>query len=294
MKRIASGAAVLFLLCSGGLVSAQDFEIKFERPVKAGLSFGTTVKGSNKQSQTVKVNGQVAQQEQREFAVALEADVVVLKVSEKGQPLGFEYTVRKLAKTEAGQTSDLLPAGSVILVDREKENEPPFSLKGGGALEPQTLEALEVVISEGKKDSVDDDLVFGTKERKAVGAEWPIDVAAAAASLSDHGLKLAKENMTGTVKLNGVEPLNGKDCLSLTMTIDAKNVELPMPEGFKIEKGTIKVVATGLVPVDTALPRQAFAAQLQMTALAKGGQPGQEVVVEIQMDRAADEKRVYR
>lgn len=285
--------ALLLLLCSAWMSVAQDYEIKIARPAKAGLKYNVTVSGSTKQAQTVKMNGQVAQQEQRAFTVALEADVVVLTVTEKGQPRNVEYTIRQFTRTDADKTTELLPAGKVVVVDRDKENAPPFSLKDGGALDQPALEALDVVISEAKKDSVDDDLVFGTKERKAVGAEWPMNSELASADMAKHGVKVTKEDLTGTVKLNGVEQVNGMECLQLSMSVAARNVDLPMPEGFKVEKSTLKALAVGKFPVDTTQPKQIFSAQMEMSAVAKGGKPDQEVIVEIQMERSAEEKRVF-
>jgi hypothetical protein len=273
---------------------AQDYEIKIVRPVKPGQKFSTTVAGSTKQSQTVKVNGQVAQQDLRAFTVDLEADGVILTVTEKNLPKTFEYTVRKFTRTDAGKTTELLPAGKTIVVDRDKEKVPPFSLKDGGELAQNAMEALDVVIAEDKKDSIDDELVFGTRERKAVGAEWPMNAELAASGMTQRGVKIAKENLSGTVKLNGVEQANGMECLNMTMTVDARNIEVPMPQGFKIEQGTMKALAVGLLPVDPTLPKQSSSTQMKMTVVAKNSQPDKEVVVEVLVDRSMTEKRVYK
>jgi hypothetical protein len=292
VRNIRRSALVLFL-CGAWSVFALDYEIKIERPIKAGLKYSVSATGTTKQAQIVKVNGQVAQQQQQAFSAALDADVVVLTVNAKGQPKSFEYTVRKFTRTDADKVAELVPAGKVLVVDRTKEKAPPFALKDGGALEPQAMQALDLVISEGKKDTADDDLIFGTSERKAVGAEWPINTEKAAASLSEKDLKIAKENLSGTVRLNGVEQQNGMECLNMTMTVEAKNAEIALPKELKLEKSSFKVTATGLLPVDTTQPQQAFSAQMQMLAVAKGGQPGQEVVVEMTMERSGNEKRVY-
>lgn len=293
MKRRLQVAVLLVLFCGAWMINAQDYEIRISRPAKPGIKYAVTATGTTRQTQTVSVNGQVAQQEQRTFSVALEADVIVLTVTEKGDVRNAEYTIRKFSRMEADKTAELLPPGSVVVVDRDKENAPPFSLKDGGALEPPTLEALDVVISEAKKDSIDDDLVFGTKERKAVGEEWPINSELASADMAKHGVKVAKEDLAGTVKVSGAEQLNGLECLSLTMTVAAKNVELPMPEGLKVEKSAMKMVAIGKLPVDITQPKQAFSALMEMSAVAKGGKPDQQVVVEIQMERSGEEKRTF-
>ena len=269
----------------------QDYEVKLERPAKAGEKYGLTATGSQKEVSTVSVGGQVAEKKDNAFTASLEAQVTILTVDGKGRATATEYAVAKFTMKKGEQETELVPAGKVVVAERGKK--PAYALKDGGAVSPEAQAAFGLLVSSGDKGEESDDAIFGTAARQAVGAEWPMDAAKAAASLQKAGIALTKENLSGSVKLNGVEQAGGLDCLNVVATMNAKGFAMPLPPGLKCEAAELNASFGGLFPVDPAQPRLAESKTMQMRFSAKGKAEGQDLALEAAIGMNAEQKRTY-
>jgi hypothetical protein len=238
---------IVALLCGlSATASALDYEVKLVRLAKVGDRYGLVATGIQEQRMTMTINGQKTPPRDQLMDVALTAKAEVLAVSTGGREMKTTFTVDKLTNTEGAQVTDVLPAGTVVVAERVgKKTE--FQIAGAPA-KPEVAGALALVISLDSDQSTNDDLIFGTKERKAIGDSWPIDAKAGAADLADKGgLKIDPANLTGTTTLVEALP-NG---LRVSAKLAMKDVGIPLPPGMAVTSSNFTAEFSGVFPIDT-------------------------------------------
>src|SRR5215218_3112753 len=115
--------------------------------------------------------------------------------------------------------------------------------------------ALRVLVSLPNLGDVSADNVFGSREPRKVGESWPANPEALAKWASREGFVVDKKSVSGTLKLKGLQTVNGVPCLLVTgravvepWAPDPKDV----PAGMKLVSGRNEYKFTKLVPVDPA------------------------------------------
>ncbi len=248
-SRSTRGNTIIAVLVCGlvGILNAQDFEIKMARPSKVGDTYGVESKGSTEQHIAFTVDGEAAPPQNEMTSAVLKAKAEVLAVTALGKESKVRFTVASLSKIVDGKAEEVLPAGTVVIgVHRGKKTE--FTVADGPAA-PEIAKLLDVVIhlAPDNKQEVNDDVIFGTKERQKIGGTWPVNAVAASKDLAlSQELKVAPENITGTVTL--VEKT--KDGLDIHATMELKKVDFPLPPGMTTKASKVKVQFGGVFPLD--------------------------------------------
>jgi hypothetical protein len=238
--------APLFVFLPLVALQAQTYAIHMQPPVSVGQKYSITSSGSM-QEKTASA-GQVMKS--ADYSISFQGKAEVLAVDQVGRPYKLAMTVEKFLKSEGGATTDLLPAGSVVVTDGSVEQ--PISLRGG-VLEDSVREAFAVVFSTHKPDDVTDDEIFGSREAKAVGDSWPMNVASAAENVKGAGIVLPVASTSGSVSLVAKEKLGAMDCLSLRGEMKASEIGLKnLPPGLTLDRGSLRVSFRGCVPVADA------------------------------------------
>jgi hypothetical protein len=117
--------------------------------------------------------------------------------------------------------------------------------------------ALRAVVSLPNLKDLTDDQCFGTAKPVRVGDSWQVNPEAVARLVSQEGAKVAKQDVSGTVKLKAVQVVDGAPHLLIQGKVAvAKWVPDPrdLPHGTKFVEGTQEIKFTRLLPVDPAGP----------------------------------------
>jgi len=251
-RRTCVTSLIAVLVCGlAGVLNAQDFEIKIARPSKVGDTYGIESKGSLEQRIAITVDGEAVPPQNEITSAVLKAKVEVLAVTALGKESKARFTVASLAKIEDGKAEEVLPAGTVVIGER-RGAKTEFTVADSPA-EPEIAKLLNVVITlvQDNKQDVDDDVIFGTKERQKIGGTWPVNADAASKDLAlKYELKVAPKNISGTVTL--VEKT--KDGLDIHSTMELKEVGLPLPPGMITKASNFKMQLGGVLPLDLTKP----------------------------------------
>ncbi|MFQ5732288.1 MAG: hypothetical protein ACE5KM_10075, partial [Planctomycetaceae bacterium] len=265
--------------------SAKDYQIKFSRPDKAGKKYRIKTEITKKQSVTVSKDGNVIQKKVENVKATLQAVVLIDKVDKDGAPLKLTITIEKFGD-DKGDT--LLKTGTVVTA-QSLEGKTIYRI-GEEALDKKPRDILSDIIKTKTRNSLKDDDVFGSKQRRKVGESWSMNTAAAIKDFK--AMKMEIEGVSGTVKLEGVETHGGHKCLRVSMKIDIKKVKtLPDTEAFekqglKLESGSLKMTTGGLLPVDVKLdsPKRTMSMTMNMKIVGvKGPVKGIEMAITTRM-----------
>ena len=185
----------LFCFCTGlPPVSAQEYDIRMDRPVRAGEKFRMTAKGTAEEKSLIKMGDELVRDDRENFAIDFEATMTVLEVDLRQRPTKAQFVVSKCIKTEAYDQRPLIPPGAVV-VAAVKDRESVFTVNGEPAGR-EAGQALDLVITLSKGGATDDE-IFGTRSRKKVGDRWGINAELAAKELSDLKFKVTREALRG-------------------------------------------------------------------------------------------------
>jgi len=253
--------------------AAADYEIRFQRPVAVGDTYHATGTGSDEQSMIASVDGQVVQKREEKYSVEYAADCEVLALTPTGRAAKAKLTITKLVRTSGGQTTELLPAGTVVTAEHVGRR--TTFQQGDNAVAPLVSAALTTLgVNMASDNQANDDQVFGTPDRKQVGDSWPINAELAAADLAKMGIPATAENLTGRTTLAEVVSQDGGPVLRLTANIDLKGVTPPLPPGLEVKSSVFTTAMSGLFPVDATKRVQQEGTSILMEIKADGTNNG--------------------
>lgn len=242
--------AVLLALLLTTLAPAKDYEIKLLRPAVVGQNYRVQVTFTRQQKETANVDGEEVKPEIASIITTLVASVEVLKVNAKGQAIAEEYTVEKCSQARDGKTTDLLQPGHVLVVAAGTVG-PDIRSEG----QPLT-EAGHSILSElfdMRESEITEDEIFGTKKRRNPGDSWVINTEAARKFADGVGIKM--DGVKGNAKFVGLKKYGEFDCLEVSAEFSAAKLVLPAPDGFSVQKGTMRSSVWGLYPESLDSPR---------------------------------------
>ena len=281
--RVISVATACLAMCASA--RAKDYEIRLHQPDKVGDVERVKAQGSDKRQRTVTVEGDVVQKKASSVEAQMSAVVKTLAVDKNGKATRQELTVQALKGNVDNKPVPSLPAGSVISAARTADGKTSFQLKGG-TLSPEAKKLLKVVatLSMGKSKS-NDDVIFGTSERKKVGDQWTANNAQMAKDFSKTSLKFRGRDLTSKVKLAAARKVRGVPCLHIVGDIAASHAEMQLPKGAKVVRFTMKVQFDGDFPLDVSLPTlrksMKMSIVIEMEASATDGRPATRITVEM-------------
>jgi hypothetical protein len=176
-----------------------------------------------------------------------------LEVSPRGNVQRARLTVRRLFKESGGLNVELAAPGDELraFVDGRRH----VVVSRGAEMAPDLMEALGAAAALRSDDDPTDDDLFGTPERRAVGASWPASTGIFARAGSQQ-LVFDPRNVTGTVTLAGLRTIKGVPCLEVRWKLDAHHGSFragAIPGGLLGTMSVMSISGTAVVPVDPAL-----------------------------------------
>ena len=237
----------------------------------------------------------------------LEATVEVLALDAIGEEAKLACTVEKCTRITPEGETELVAKGKVLIAEG-KGKDTVFTLKDGGeALSKEATEALDLVISLDTNDTVNDDELFGTKEKKKPGESWPVGAEAVAKDSERVGVVVKPGDVEGSFRLDGIEKEGEVECLKLSGNLVVKKLVAKaddgeddgLPEGFVVEGGSMEAKYAGLFPVDSSVGSLQESASMTFVTHVKGKAPGgaggaaDEVTIESRVQRAVEMERRF-
>lgn len=236
-------AASLSIILSALSVTAQDYEIRLERPSKAGDKYSLSAIGSQRLRLKLTSGKQIVREMDDAFTLELTAEATVLTVDAGSSATSKSFTITSSKLTKNGATKPLLPNGSIVLATLQ-DRHTLFQLNGKPVAD-DVAKALSVVIGLHASDSISDEAMFGTSGRKRVGESWNLNVDIIMAFIKELGGQARKEDIKGTAVFKETQDNH----LIIHSLMAVVNVSLPLPAGYKAENGTILSELTSKLPL---------------------------------------------
>jgi hypothetical protein len=236
--------------------AGSGFAIQMHRDAEVGDRYRLHERWRLERVVTVRRGEDVVERDEMRRAAALDADVLVVAVTEDGKELERRLTVRRFRYVWNGVPGAPIPEGSVIRVIAAQDGRGVIEWDGDAELPADASAALRAVVSTIVRPGTDDDM-FGTASRQEIGARWSVDGARAAADLSAvPGLTVAPDGVRGESVLVEATQVDGIDCLAIETELTASLSEMPPPrDGAVVEEALVDVLLEGQYPVQRSLPQ---------------------------------------
>jgi hypothetical protein len=220
--------------------------------------------GETQKRTQVRSNGQIEKDERDNTRVLFEAVERVVSVDGDGRALQSEYTIARLEREDDGGKNALLSAGQVLTVVRDAQ-EGQLTVDGQAVAAP-VRSALDVVLSL-TTGGANDDEIFGTTQRRAPGAEWPIRGDLAARDLAKRlGVQAT---ISGSTHLVQRTTFQDTDCLKLTADMSGTFGAFPkLPPGMLLRTGTFNAGFEAMQPIDTSIPNLSNTTRMRIHVVA--------------------------
>ncbi len=280
-RAIGVTAAACLLFAAAG--HAEDYQVRLERPFKAGDVLQFVAKSGETETQRVSEGDKVLQEKTSTLKAHVEGELEILAVDKKGRKTRVRLTIRKFSGSVDGKAVEPPAAGSVVIAATAGDKT-AYELKDGKL--PKDIERLFGILIRTHTKSqgdVGDDDVFGTSARKKVGDKWAVNKAAIVKSLKGEGLTIKEGDVNGTVEITELRKVDGVSCLHIEGLVTAANFSPPLPEGAKVLSAKVTTRVIGDFPVDLKLPRLRqglavnMAVEIQMPADGEG--PAQRMAI---------------
>ncbi|MCH8922812.1 MAG: hypothetical protein IIA67_06650, partial [Planctomycetes bacterium] len=202
MFHVARGFSVTVGFCCGMLltadITAQEFTIRLTRPSISGQRYQLVAQAVRTRHVVTKKDGEVVRDQKSQKTVELDAEVTVMRLNATGRVSQKLLVIERCVQTEGESRRELLDKGDVLIVSN-LDGKPTFRLKGS-VLTPSATKALELIFG-SKSRKVDDDELFGSRQRRKVGDSWPVNAEAVARSLKGEGIDVKSEQVSGQMQL---------------------------------------------------------------------------------------------
>lgn len=282
--------ALLVLGLFVSTLAAEDLhEIRLLRPVKKGDQFEVSAKVAYEDKMKTTFDGKEVENEETVVACRMTGTLTVLAVTKKGLPSALRMKVKTVDCVHGGSPAEFFKVDDVLSLRRdEPENETQVNGEAADDMQAQIIESLLSVQAE---DEVSDEDIFGTKDKVAVGAEWPVNAKAAVASVERSGvLGLKASGVSGHAKLVALGEFEKKPALSVRMAakVDGTGVTLSsLPENVKGKKFHSEYTVEMDVPLDPASTAGRTKGLAMMTVDAGGTEEfdGRKIEVAVRIDR---------
>ena len=269
--------------------AAETHEIKLLRPVKVGDRFEISAKVAYEDIMKTSFDGREVESEETIVACRMTGALTVVAVTKKGLPSALRLKVKTVECVRAGEPAQFFSEGDELFLRRdEPENEAQVNGEAADDVQAQIIESLLSVQAE---DEVSDEDIFGTSEKVAVGAEWPVNAKAAVASLERSGVTgLDPKGVSGHAKLVTLGEFEKKPAFSVHMDakIDGKGVTLTnLPQNVKGRTFHSEYTVEMDVPVDptSTAGRTKGMAKMEVDAAGTEEFDGKKVDVGVKIDR---------
>jgi hypothetical protein len=227
------------------------YAIKLTRPVNVGDRYSFVADAMVLQSMTANVSGRERTLRPSNLSIHFEAVEQIIALNDNGEPLEATYTVSKCVKREGKAETAMVQPGRVLTV-RAGRWKSRIEVDDGD-LDIRDEMMLRGIVSLPNLKGVTIDDCFGTAVPQQVGGAWPVNAAALAQLVSREGVKVRKQDISGTIKLTAIKPVDGIPHLLINGKAIVKNWKpdtADLPPEAKFVKGTDEIKFTKLIPVD--------------------------------------------
>jgi hypothetical protein len=267
-----------------------DYPIQLVRKSVVGERYVVTIHATQEQSIDQNVNGRSMAPQGSLVLSDLVAAGEVLALTPLGKEMKSKLVVEKFTRTEAGQPRVVLPPGTELIAER-KDKRTEYFLDGKPVTAELAAALAMVSVEQGSDQGGNDDVIFGSQERKRPGDAWPINAAAAVADIAEMGVAVEPGNMTGNTTLVEVVKTGNQEALRLQGALTIKNVKVPLPPlppGIAVRASDMVMTYTGLFPTDVT--KRANQSGLSMVAkvVCGGTMNGAELIVTFTMRQSKE------
>jgi hypothetical protein len=266
------------------------FAIHLNRPLALGARFRVESVTEETRSQSVRVGGSVLDQGVTQTATRLTADVEVLEVGASSQVTHARYRVVSFAVEEGGAAREVLPTGAAVDVWPAPNAAEARAQIDGRDVTPEEREVMSGPFHFTRSAS-DDDLMYGSREPRAVGESWPVDVAAFVRGLGEHSpIQLDPSQVRGEATLRGRRTLDGTEGLFIGVSIEATGGQMNgMPPNFTTRAVSFGVQMDGFFPLDLGAPQLVADRQMRFEVTGDMVEQGQRAELVVLVERHGTE-----
>ena len=277
---------IAIFLCTLLSVRGEDtYEVRLHRPAKAGDRFRIAAKIAIESETSTTFDNEDADVEKVNAACKFTGELGVVAVTTKGLVSELKLKIAEVECMSDGSKSDFFKSGDVIHVRYDRE-EKAVEVNGS---EPDELQGtvIDDLLSVASDTEPTDDEVYGTKEKVAPGAEWPMNSDLAAKSWSEEGFEGMKAgDIKGTTKLVETTTLDGQPALRFrgALKVSSSRMKMPRnPDEIKTKHFSMEASDDTEIPVDpTAMSsRVKLQVKIEVESGGKIDQDGETVKVNI-------------
>jgi hypothetical protein len=135
----------------------------------------------------------------------------------------------------------------------------PFRTDDDVDLPGSASEALDLLFSRRYSEPPIEEGLFGTRDRKKVGASWPMDLDFYARFMRDQGYEVKRDATSGSARLAGVSRVGSVECLDLVFTVRGRLVPIQQDASQTVDHIETTMSGSIRLPLDRSLPAPEFA-----------------------------------
>jgi hypothetical protein len=160
----------------------------------------------------------------------------------------LSVAVDHFRKTEDGKTEEILPGGSVLIVESAGK-QPKYSLQDGTEIDPAKLWYVQTLVSTQREGEPSTTEIYGSTAPRAVGEAWPVSVRQMARSYAQQGVKLDTDRSEGQTRIVAIVPRDGSTYAQVESTARIES-RTPVAKGWKQTFGEDRIGFAVLAPTD--------------------------------------------
>ena len=264
MYRVSSSNAALGLLlphlfliaCGGtprgpvaGEEAGRKYPIVLNRDEEPGKAYHVRLEEESTKTLVARLQERIVKEENETETFTF---VGTRKKLSAGKRQPTEYVVEALTRTSGSQKEALLPAGTTI---RATHSAGAWHYTVDGQPLPEDIHAILSSLMGGKTSDDEkgtDDAIFGSKEPRAVGERWSVNVAELPV---EEEFELDPEGASGSTRVAALRNVDGTECLEIEAELSFPKVRFKaLSADAKVHSSAMSARFLGLYPTDTRLP----------------------------------------
>ncbi len=237
----ASKLSLAFWFVAAGVclpLDAQEYDVKLERPFKAGDKYKTSYHETLSTVKEVTQKDRGPSKGQAEVSVTAKCESKVLEASPEGFPLKEEILVQSLETAKGGQAMELVPKGTRVSAVLQGGTA-SFLLLDGSDLPEQAVKMLRKATLIG---NLGDERVFKMNGKRKLGETWEPDMEAISKLFAQSGKNAG--GLSASSSLEKLEKAGGMECLLLSGLVKTAQ------QGSASRKNEMTIAIKWLLPLD--------------------------------------------
>jgi len=262
------------MLCQGIPSTAQDLSVQPGRTEMVGYKYHLDATSETSVVTTTTVAGRPSNATSETIKYELSADVITLATAPDKWATRKRFVVLASKIIRGEQSAPILPAGTIVEVSISYGK--GVYRVGDKQVEAEIASALETMISIHTAP-VSDDEMFGSDQRREVGATWTVNAAAIRRELDSFNAQ------GGVISGRASLERGSNSSLILKGWFEVKDLLIPISPEFDTEKGELRVQYSREIPSSLDQSRiETHSLHLSQTGSAKTNKP---LILSIVMDQ---------